>query len=102
MVRPYQSCLLQFLQQVLSLPGQHLKATSLVGLDSGNFEDRLGKVRDSGIRRNGQNFKPFNILFGDMRLAKVSAYFVFVLDGFPLFSGPARALFADMVAMAFP
>jgi hypothetical protein len=84
MVRSDQAGSLQRIEQISSLPSQHLEPPSLVGFDLRDLDDDGGQLGNLPVTRCRESPESGRILRRDMRLLQVVEDLFFLFDRVPI------------------
>jgi len=101
MVRSDQAGSLQRIEQISSLPSQHLESPSLVGFDLRDLDDDSGQLGDFRVTRCRESPESGHILRRDMRLCQVVEDLFFLFDRVPIRLRQPSTVLAHMGSMAF-
>jgi len=101
MVRGDQTGSLQRIEQISSLPSQHLEPPSLVRFDLCDLDDDGGQLRNLRVTRCRQSPESGRVPRRDVRLRQVVEDLLFLFDRVSVLSWQSSAVRAHMDSMAF-
>jgi hypothetical protein len=101
MVRSDQTGSLQRIEQIPSLPSQHLEPPSLVRFDLRDLDDDGGQLRTLRVTRCRQSPESRPVLRRDVRLLQVIEDLLFLFDRVSVLFWQSSAIRAHMDSMAF-
>ena len=101
MVRSDQAGSLQRIEQISSLPSEHLAPLPLIGFDLRDLDDNGGQLGNLLITRCRESLESDGILRRDMRLLQVVEDLFFFFDRVPVLLRQPSAVLAHVDSTAF-